>query len=47
MNDVLYLVTPYQSLVAVEPETGKQIWPFAIRTPAARRAASHTGPATR
>ena len=26
VNGVLYLVTPYQSLAAVEPETGKQIW---------------------
>ena len=28
INNVLYFVTPYQSLVAVEPETGKVIWTF-------------------
>ena len=26
VNGVLYLVTPYESLVALEPGTGKQIW---------------------
>ncbi|HEY1242555.1 MAG TPA: pyrroloquinoline quinone-dependent dehydrogenase [Bryobacteraceae bacterium] len=37
VNGVLYFATPYQSLVAVEPETGKTIWTFnhqhAARTP--------------
>src|SRR5262249_31124005 len=28
INNVVYFVTPYQSLVAVEPETGKRIWTF-------------------
>ena len=28
VNDVLYFATPYQSLVAVEPESGKTIWTF-------------------
>jgi glucose dehydrogenase len=28
VNGVLYLVTPYQSLVAIQPETGKQIWAY-------------------
>ncbi len=28
VNNVLYFATPYQSLVAVEPETGKTIWTF-------------------
>src|SRR6516225_4540525 len=28
INNVLYFATPYQSLVAVEPETGKVIWTF-------------------
>ncbi|MBV8841778.1 MAG: pyrroloquinoline quinone-dependent dehydrogenase [Bryobacterales bacterium] len=28
VNDVLYFATPYQSLIAVEPETGKKIWSF-------------------
>jgi glucose dehydrogenase len=28
VNNVLYFATPYQSLVAVEPETGKRIWTF-------------------
>jgi quinoprotein glucose dehydrogenase len=28
VNNVLYFATPYQSLVAVEPETGKRIWSF-------------------
>ena len=28
VNDVLYFATPNQSLVAVEPETGKTIWTF-------------------
>jgi len=28
INNVLYFATPYQSLVAVEPETGKLIWAF-------------------
>ena len=28
VNNVLYFATPYQSLVAVEPETGKKIWSF-------------------
>src|SRR5579872_3005384 len=28
VNGVLYFATPYQSLVAVEPETGKTIWSF-------------------
>src|SRR5215472_14552438 len=28
VNGVLYFATPYQSLVAVEPETGKTIWTF-------------------
>jgi len=28
INDVLYLVTSYQSLVALEPETGKLIWTY-------------------
>src|SRR5262245_264903 len=27
-NNVVYFATPYQSLVAVEPETGKRIWTF-------------------
>src|ERR1700681_3784181 len=28
VNDVMYLVTAYQSLVALQPETGKLIWVF-------------------
>jgi quinoprotein glucose dehydrogenase len=28
VNGVLYFATPYQSLVAIEPETGKPIWTF-------------------
>ena len=28
VNSVLYFVTPFQSLVAVEPGTGKNIWTF-------------------
>ncbi|HEY2017482.1 MAG TPA: pyrroloquinoline quinone-dependent dehydrogenase [Bryobacteraceae bacterium] len=28
VNNVLYFATPWQSLVAVEPETGKRIWTF-------------------
>src|SRR5512143_916949 len=28
VNNTVYFVTPYQSLVAVEPETGKTIWTF-------------------
>ena len=28
VNNVLYFATPYQSLVAVAPETGKTIWTF-------------------
>ena len=28
VNGVLYLVTYYQSLVAMEPESGKQIWAY-------------------
>src|SRR4030095_413096 len=28
VNSVVYFVTPFQSLVAVEPETGKTIWTF-------------------
>ncbi len=36
VNGVLYFATPYQALVAVEPETGKTIWTFhhehAVRT---------------
>src|ERR1022692_2974902 len=28
VNNVLYFATPYQSLVAVDPETGKTIWTF-------------------
>ena len=28
VNNAVYFVTPYQSLVAVEPETGKTIWTF-------------------
>ncbi|HLK48796.1 MAG TPA: pyrroloquinoline quinone-dependent dehydrogenase [Bryobacteraceae bacterium] len=28
VNGVLYFATPYQSLIAVEPETGKTIWTF-------------------
>jgi glucose dehydrogenase len=28
INNVLYFATPYQSLMAVEPETGKTIWTF-------------------
>src|SRR5580692_8997432 len=28
VNNVLYFATPYQSLVAVDPETGKRIWTF-------------------
>ena len=28
VNDTLYFATPYQSLVAVQPETGKTIWTF-------------------
>lgn len=28
VNGVLYVVTAYQSLVALDPETGKQIWTF-------------------
>ena len=28
VNDVLYFATPYQSLTAVEPETGKILWTF-------------------
>jgi quinoprotein glucose dehydrogenase len=28
VNGVLYVATPYQSLVAVEPETGKTLWTF-------------------
>jgi glucose dehydrogenase len=26
VNDVLYFATPYQSVVAVEPETGRRLW---------------------
>src|SRR5438094_8418571 len=26
VNNVMYLATPFQSLVAVEPETGKKVW---------------------
>src|SRR5579885_3815039 len=37
INNVLYFATPYQSLVAVDPETGKTFWTFqhqhALRTP--------------
>jgi len=36
VNNVLYFATPYQSLVAVDPVTGKRIWTFdhkhAVRT---------------
>jgi quinoprotein glucose dehydrogenase len=28
INNVVYFATPYQSLVAVEPETGKKLWSF-------------------
>jgi glucose dehydrogenase len=28
VNNVMYFVTDYQSLVAVEPETGKQLWVY-------------------
>jgi glucose dehydrogenase len=28
VNGVMYLVTAYQSVVALEPETGKQVWVF-------------------
>ena len=28
VNGVMYLVTAYQSLVALDPETGQQIWAF-------------------
>src|SRR5581483_3649235 len=28
VNDVLYTVTSYQTLVALQPETGKQLWVF-------------------
>ena len=28
VNNVLYFATPYQSVVAVDPETGKRIWTF-------------------
>ena len=28
VNNVVYFVTPFQSLVAVEPETGKTLWTF-------------------
>jgi glucose dehydrogenase len=28
IGNLLYFATPYQSLVAVEPETGKQVWAF-------------------
>ncbi len=28
VNDVMYMVTAYQSLVALQPETGKVIWVF-------------------
>jgi glucose dehydrogenase len=28
VNSVVYFVTPFQSLVAVEPETGKTLWTF-------------------
>jgi glucose dehydrogenase len=28
VNDVMYLVTSYQTLVAVEPQTGKLLWTF-------------------
>ena len=28
VNDVMYIVTAYQSLVALQPETGKAIWVF-------------------
>ena len=31
VNGVLYLLTYYQSLIAMEPETGKQLWVFAHR----------------
>src|SRR6516225_1599852 len=28
VNGVMYLVTAYQSLVALDPQTGKQLWAF-------------------
>src|SRR5271154_6754535 len=28
VNNVLYFATPYQSLLAVEADTGKQLWAF-------------------
>ena len=44
VNGVMYLVTSYQSLVAMEPETGKQSsGPSRTPTPAVLRAASRTG----
>jgi quinoprotein glucose dehydrogenase len=33
VNGVLYLLTYYQSLVAMEPETGKQLWVYAHQHP--------------
>jgi quinoprotein glucose dehydrogenase len=33
VNGVMYLVTAYQSLVALDPQTGKQIWTFTHKHP--------------
>jgi len=30
VNDVLYMPTPYNSVVALEPETGKEIWSYKL-----------------
>ena len=30
VNDVLYMPTPYNSVVALEPETGKELWSYKL-----------------
>ncbi len=47
VNDVMYLVTAYQSLVALQPETGNRSGFSRTSTRAALRVASHIGRATR
>ena len=31
INGVMYLTTPYNRVVALEPETGKEIWKYELR----------------
>jgi glucose dehydrogenase len=45
-DGILYFATQNQRIVALEPETGKQIWKFDPKSNPVRFAASLTGPAT-